>query len=160
MIKTAALFLLVFSVLLTGNAQSGSFAISIAIANNRISSGTTEEDLQINLTNISSHDLSIYSPFAETGIAQMFDIDVRDSTGASAQETSLGMYVHGKTSKQKMTSGPTQLISSGKTLARSTNLAAIFDLTKPGTYMVQVTRSDRDRKVLVKSNVITITVTP
>jgi hypothetical protein len=159
MVKAAVSFVVASTFIVTGHCQTGSFGISITISQNTIRTGANLQ-LQIKVKNISDHDLSLFVPFDETGIAQMFDVNVRDSAGASVPETAVGMHVHGKTAEPPLISGPVKTISPGKEIDRNTDLTRIFDLAKPGTYTVQVTRMDFDQKVLVKSNIITITVTP
>lgn len=154
-----AIVILAFSFIATSYCQSRSFAITIAAPQDIVKMGAAVQ-VDITFKNISDQDLPVFIPFDETGIAMAFDIDVRDNTGAPAHETAIGLHVHQKTRKPVIISGPTKVIPPGGEIERSTNLAKVFDLSKHGTYSIQVTKVDPNHKSIVKSNTITIAITP
>ncbi len=109
--------------------------------------------LQIEVTN-TSNDQFVYDP----GITKLV-FDVRNAQGGSAPLMPAGESLR----KMYGSVGHGQLITvpQGKTMsAGAAQLDKIYDLSKPGKYTVQVSRFDDTTKVWVKSNTITLTVTP
>ena len=51
-------------------------------------------------------------------------------------------------------------VKPGATFEDHVDLTSIYDLSQPGKYTVQVQRTDAVSKTLVKSNTVTVTVTP
>lgn len=48
----------------------------------------------------------------------------------------------------------------GKTMADRVNVSKLYDLNQPGKHTIQFERLDAEIKTFVKSNEITVTVTP
>jgi hypothetical protein len=91
-----------------------------------------------------------------------FDIDVRDSSGNAALETRYLKAVRGKpTGPPLLVSAPSiagKSVEPGETIRFVSDLPELFYLWRPGTYTVQVARSDND--AVVKSSLVTFTVEP
>ena len=91
-----------------------------------------------------------------------FDIDVRDSQGNAALETRyLKAVRHEPTGPPLLLSLPSvggKSVEPGETIKFVSDLPELFYLWRPGTYTVQVSRSDND--AVVKSNPVTFTVEP
>ncbi len=57
-------------------------------------------------------------------------------------------------------SGGPRSVKPRETLADVIQLDKLYDLSKPDKYAIQVERIDDDTKAIVKSNKLTVTVTP
>ena len=107
--------------------------------------------LEINVTNTSGHQIE-YDP----GITKLV-FEVRNAQGKPAPLTPDGE----KLRKLYGSTGHGQFVPQGETLAAGgAQLDGIYDLSKPGVYTIQVSRFDDVSKTWVKSNTITLTVTP
>ncbi|MFB3915521.1 MAG: hypothetical protein ACE14M_02250 [Terriglobales bacterium] len=87
-----------------------------------------------------------------------YDIQVRDSQGNLAPLTLSGRELRRKMGQG---GGPRITLQPGDDVRGPfAYIEKIYDLTRPGTYTIQVARFDDDSKVLVKSNTISVMVTP
>ena len=139
--------------------QHRDFSISIATAQTSFGAGK-DIPIDISVNNISDHQIPIFVSPGESGIALAFEITVFDETGSRVTETVEGKNAHGKTNVPRTISGGTVMIPVGGNYKSTTHINKIFDLTKSGTYTVEVQKLDKTNKVLIKSNVLTITITP
>lgn len=121
----------------------------------------------VNLTNTSDKDVFLSGVCAPKADVDGFRIEVADAQGKVAPETSVLRWLRGESvpkPEEPVTAGtsgprcgivpPKQFSNGGFVLNR------FYDLTKPGRYTIQVQRTDPTSKVTVKSNTITVTVTP
>jgi hypothetical protein len=88
-------------------------------------------------------------------------VNVTNENGAKMSETDFGRKALEQTGARvvvgKLVDVP---VKTGKSFTYPLNVNELYDLSHPGKYTIQVQRMDPDSKVLVKSNTITVTVTP
>ena len=139
--------------------QVADFAINISTPQSSVRTGT-DIPVGIKVSNVSNHELPIFVSPGESGIALAFDIGVLDESMEKVLETDAGLRAHGKTHIPRTVSGGTMMIPVGGEHKSTTHLNEIFNLAKPGIYTVQVQKFDKANNMLVKSNIIKISVTP
>jgi len=109
-----------------------------------------EVDVRVTITNTSNHDVSAGSFYVD-GVDTGYTYDVRDSAGNPAQKKSIVMSGSIKFGRLKP----------GESAEEGTLVNRVFNMTRPGRYTIQVSRQVGDSKgTVVKSNTITVTVTP
>ncbi|MFI5096928.1 MAG: hypothetical protein ACHQT6_03040 [Candidatus Acidiferrales bacterium] len=124
--------------------------------------------LEITIKNITDKDIMVGKIVgsAESG----YEIAVTDSEGKPAAETSYGCKIHGKEPRGIMTDQYSEMLvrlKPGETTDGFIYLSRVYDFTRPGKYTVQLSdtvyESDADvkadRKTVIKSNSVTLTVT-
>lgn len=112
----------------------------------------SEIRLDFYVTNTSDHQIE-YDP-----AISWYVFDVRDAQGGPAPLTPDGQYLRKQYGMGHMRALP---VPPGQTLAAGGAwLSVIYNLSKPGKYTVQVSRFDDATKTWVKSNKLTLTVTP
>jgi len=123
--------------------------------------------IKVTLTNNSDHDLK----FFRDDRGRDCGLDVRDVSGTLAPDTHLGYLLNGHVAKVDETRvSPEDLkgnsvvstVKAGETLAWQMNVSSRYDMSKPGSYSIQVQRQDPGMilGLALKSNKITVTVTP
>lgn len=134
------------------SAPEPSVRVGSAIRINATITNTTSEDAWISMT---------------TGSRGEFDftIDVNDGTGHVPVETEYFRAIKGKhgTSGPQLVvtyGGGPRLVKPGGSLTTAIQLDKLYDMSKPEKYAIQVGRPDEVSKETVKSNKITVTVTP
>ncbi|HEV2489970.1 MAG TPA: hypothetical protein VGT03_09200 [Candidatus Acidoferrales bacterium] len=141
------------------------FTISISTVHDTFKSGA-EIMVGISLKNPSDKSIPVIGACAPKADVDSFRIEVKDAEGKVAPETDVLRWLRGGPVPEPKeliggTSGPAcgavppkGFINTGFVLNR------FYDLIKPGKYTIQVQCEDPGSKVLVKSNTITVTVTP
>jgi hypothetical protein len=154
-------FLLCFAILAaygSGAAQSAKkvkseappFSIVISAAHEVVSTGAPIPAV-VTFTNTSSHDIGILRAPVEFN----FKIDVHDS-GGNRPSLADGSKVP---TEPVETRGFSILVAPGEALKIDFEIDKAYDLSKPGTYTIQLSRLDEATKTEAKSNMITVTVT-
>jgi hypothetical protein len=108
-----------------------------------------EEPMEITMTNISDRPIPYDLVFGERPWANMFDIKIRNSDGTPVVEKPGVAKLRGWSG-----SGMIWTIKPGQEFMQQVILNRAYDLSKPGTYIIEVQRYDGISKTLVKSNVI------
>lgn len=93
----------------------------------------------------------------------IIDIDIRDAEGRPVPETPDGRKLHVKDHRDGPGGAFTVVrvpIKPGKTFEEEPMLNKEYDLSTAGKYTIQAHRFDGVSMTLVKSNTITVTVTP
>jgi hypothetical protein len=160
-VKTIFVLLLIASCIMPdvgqGQATSRPFTIAISAEDSVVKAGS-DVYLTIRMTNTSKHDLDCsVSDNSMLGMDVKYQYDVRDNTSNLVREK---VFKH-----PELATGHFRLctIKPGETATSGGNLITKrFDLSRPGEYIVQVSRavSDNPKDGIVKSNAITITVSP
>jgi hypothetical protein len=146
------------------------YTITISTPESVIKVGS-EVRLDVTTKNVSNQ--TIYM-FFSTAPGRDPEIHLRDSKGNPVLETPYGQKVHGTDPNRRPFSGSVfgyqETLKPGETFEEKLNLSEEYDLSKPGEYTIQVRRHDvlseddlksKSRTVaFVKSNTITITITP
>jgi hypothetical protein len=161
----AVLLLLAIFLALRASAQNSgsggatfSLTISLPQASVPVGSGIP---LDIRMTNVTDHEISY-----GIGCAPFYEFDVRDNQGRPAKETEKNLRLHFKDPKFVMQDAVTcqsahiYPLGPGKTYEDNFKIGDYYDFSRPGRYTIQAEREDFDTKVLVKSNTVTLTVTP
>lgn len=117
--------------------------------------------LELKMTNTSNRNISFGAGWG----MPVVDIEIHDVDGKQTPETPYGLRLHRKDPRfalQDSVTGPVThpTLRPGESNDSIGSLNKIYDLSKPGEYTIQVQRMDPDSKILVKSNTLTITVTP
>jgi hypothetical protein len=163
-------------------AQSTKPAISITINSSPTVVKTgTEVKVEITLTNVSNHQITLAKDNAQNHGESFNRIEVRDQKGNLAPDTRYARFLKGKVSdddkrqdKNKavgdhgvelvndlpLDSAAPHVLKPGETLKDEIVVTKLFDLSTPGKYTIQVDRHDDEGKTTVKANAITVTVTP
>jgi hypothetical protein len=152
----------------TGSAQGTcpSFSVTISVAQDVVARGS-EVKVTIILRNTSNHDIAIpRSPADDQGESHN-KITVRDEEGNLVADKAT---IARRTDKDKGTySGVKNLtmetiiiftVKPGDSLKDGIVLSNVYDSLSPGKYSLQVEHIDDRTKTVVKSNTITLTVTP
>lgn len=115
------------------------------------------------IENKSDHDLPVYrviSSDTDQG-GWVYTVDVRDDKGVARPETKFYRFAQGRDPDvAKRTSVWATKVKPGETTADRVNVSKLYDLNQPGKYTIQFQRLDPQTKTFVKSNEITVTVTP
>jgi hypothetical protein len=128
------------------------FKIAITSAPATVVAGA-EVSITVSLTNKSDHDVNGGIMYSRGNLASIFRFEVHDEHGKLVPKRTYPHPELGFPFSVKETN-----ISAGETLVLEQEVSALYDMQKPGKYTIQVWR--RDPKYDIKSNVVTVTVTP
>lgn len=141
-------------------------SITIGTPHNVFKSGS-EITLQIILTNNSDDDIPIGLAVDRTSpvvAGHLLEVNVHDEKGNFAPETKYRRALRGEglPSDLPVTSGVGGYLSPRKSSGNAIKILVdkFYDLSKPGKYKIEVQWTDPTSKVTVKSNTISVTVTP
>ena len=141
-----------------------------AVGGTTVSTGD-KVTLEVVTKNISNHYSNQRTTRDTRDLARFYRVDVQDSQGGVPPETELGQASGNRGDVPPPGRGPNLPPPGredvlGKTYAPGEERTQIivvndlYDLSQPGHYTIQVRRWDDDTKTWVKSNTITVTVTP
>jgi hypothetical protein len=138
----------------SGPASQGPFSITISTEKSVVKAGS-DVWIKIQMTNISNRDVDCSSAYVN-GTDRRYQYDIRDGSGSSMKKTS---------EHPELVPGQFQLCTlkpGERTTSRDSRISWLHDLSRPGKYLVYVSRgvSDDEKDGFVKSNALTITVTP
>jgi len=141
------------------------FTLSIVPVAPTVKSGS-DVFVDVTMENKSDHDLRV--TIGDDKAGREYHIDVWDEQGATPPETKFSRMLHHRLTPEEEATGPQALtftllfdaLAPGKSITNRVRVSKMYDLGKPGKYSVQVVRFGEDSKTLVKSNKITVTVTP
>ena len=152
------LVLLACTALTSVHAQSvpDPFSITLAAKTATVKRGTSVW-VKIQLTNNSAQDLDESGTInGMTGADPNLSFKVRDEDGKLKQKK---VHKHPELASGKPIN---RTIAPGETLEEEQDVSRLFDMTEPGSYVIEVSRraSDAQKDKSVKSNTITVTVLP
>lgn len=164
---------LLFSIFIfwgTGAGQSvpaPSFSMTISTAQIVFKTGT-DVKLEIIVKNISDHDVGVDKSPGENSGESHNKVEVFDDKGIPVRETGYKRALEGNGGYDEvsgriiipMGSTMTIFLKPGETLKDGITVNKLYYLDKPGKYTIQCQRFDEERNSWVKSNKITVTVTP
>ncbi len=113
---------------------------------------TAGADIKVDVTMKNTSDHDVFYMVDPSGKLSPFSFDVRDAQGGAVPKVPRKPGPGASGSYFRATLHP------GESIQRERTLGKEFDLSKPGRYTIHVERQDDD--VVVRSNVITITVVP
>ncbi|PYX10063.1 MAG: hypothetical protein DMG88_03995 [Acidobacteria bacterium] len=163
---------LVLAILLTGSVTgpsrarpAASFSLTITALQNPVKAGS-EVRIEMVVTNISNREITVSRSNGE-GQAEFsgYTAEVRDRKGNLSSETKYGRGLKGEGGTPE---APTVTVTNdilfplqpGKKLKDMLIVSRLWDMSQPGVYSIQVQRTDPDTGILVRSNSVTVTVTP
>jgi hypothetical protein len=133
-----------------GRSEAPPFSIAISAAH-EIVSARAPIPVVVTFRNTSSHDIGILQAPVEFN----FQIDVHDS-GGNRPSLADGSKVPTEPVETRGFSIP---VAPGEALKINFEIDKAYDLSKPGTYTIQLSRLDEATQSEAKSNIITVTVT-
>jgi len=135
-------------------APAPSFSITANVLENVVKA-RSEVLLEIAMTNRSKNEL-VYGIDNEFPIWRLFEIDFRDSAGNPVPMTPAGQDI--ERGNDTVLHSALVRIKPGKTLQAEMILNRVFDLSRPGSYRIEIRMRDRLSGILVTSSPITVTV--
>lgn len=135
----------------TGDSKQQPFSIVITPVKSSVPVGGAI-DIKIRLTNNSDHEINVSGSW-EHGMDMSYNYDVHDSNGNSPER---------KKHEGLLTdTGKVHSLSPGESVEETSSVSEGCDMSTPGEYVIQLSRQvPDDPKTVVKSNKITVTVTP
>lgn len=131
--------------------SAGPFSITITAPPAEVKMGK-EIEIKIRLTNVSDHKISV-PEFYENGVNVSYSYDVRDDKG----------QLVAKKSKRRFGGSVGQrTVRVGESVEVGTLVSRVFDMSRPGQYVIHVSRPipDDPNGGVVTSNTLYVTVTP
>src|ERR1700733_10740859 len=127
-------------------------------------------EVQVTLKNTSNHDLRVFTDNSYKAELSGFGAEVTDAQGLAPKITRYhDLLTGGKAPREKVAnpdehfvmvaSGGAEPVAPGGTIELHMNIGKMYDLSKPGVYTIQVTRTDTADGITVRSNPLKITVT-
>jgi hypothetical protein len=146
---------------------SPSFSLAISVAKGVVKIGSPTQ-IDITVKNISDHNISLSTLYIHPNVETTDHLTVLDVNGSKSAETELARRSLGHSTPDDEARSPTVVtgklvllnLKAGQSLTYQLNVDELYDLTVPGKYSIQIERLDDEANVSVKSNKITITVTP
>jgi hypothetical protein len=110
----------------------------------------------ISLKNTSGHVIQVKDGPANG----LYNIDVWDATGAEASLTMAGANLYDGADLFSEGHFTALALQPGQMVQEYVEVADVYDLTRPGTYTIQLTRKFDDRfgPIFIRSNVVSVTV--
>jgi len=147
---------------------SARFSLSVSIPDAAVKVGAPIWVI-VTKENTSDQNLSVYRAIAgdsDQG-GWVYRVIAQDEKGRKAPKTKFGRHVQGPETADEAIE-PASMVGSGgyiplaphKSISDRINIGKLYDLTHAGKYTVQVQEFDEESKTYVKSNPITVTVTP
>jgi len=144
-------------VVIQSHAPEQSLKITIAAAQNSVMAGEPIK-IAVTMKNISDHDIKLVAMGSNSTAELNYEIIARDKNGEMLNETIYGKGLKGGVagSRKLFTLKP------GAEITETSNINKLYDMSMPGEYVIQVEKElpASEGKGTVKSNTITVTVTP
>jgi len=145
-------------VVIQSHAPEESLKITIVAAQNSVNAGDPIE-ITVTMKNMSDHDITMGKWVGISQAELNYEIIVKGKNGEMPNETGYRKaikegHIHG--SRQHITLKP------GEERTETSNINKLYDLSMPGEYAIQVEKElpTSEGKGTIKSNTITVTVTP
>jgi dipeptidyl aminopeptidase/acylaminoacyl peptidase len=138
------------------NAAGASFSIAISAVEDEVQV-RSDARVSITLKNLSDHQIFFgHRPGRDTP-EYSFRVEVRNAAGHVVEETAYGREAM---QRQESQSPTVDYLQPGGTVVETAHLTKLVNLSRPGRYTVRVYRKDAESKTVVRSNEITLNVTP
>jgi hypothetical protein len=145
------------------------YSITISTRQSTVKAGA-EVKVGVTLTNTSDHQIYLARSMDRVSGEDHAQVEILSENGNPPPETKYRRFLrgedhepgsHGQPPRPRIGSDISYRINTGKTLEDVIVVSKLYDLSKPGRYTIQVSRFDQTySKTWVKSNKITLTVTP
>jgi hypothetical protein len=145
-------FVLFVSLAVCQQSNNPPFKIAVSAENLTVVAGT-EISINVSLTNTSDHNVDEGAGYGRGNLDSTFRFEVRDEHGKMVPKRAYPHPELGVPGSVKF-----RTISPRETIIQEQQVSALYDMRKPGKYTIQVWR--RDPKYDIKSNIVTVTVTP
>jgi hypothetical protein len=145
-------FFLIVSFALGQQPNNPPFKIAVAAESPIVGAGS-DVSIKVTLTNISDHDVN-------EGVAYMSGIDLDSTFRFEVRDNHEKLVPKRIYPHPELATGSVRFrtIARGETYTQDQLVSALYDMRKTGKYTIQVWR--RDPKYDIKSNIVTVTVTP
>jgi len=139
----------------TPQVETRGFTITISTAHRTVTAGA-DIWIKVKISNSSNRDLDDSGGFSYEGIDPNLRFDVRDEKGKPVPKR---VYPH---PELNVGNAVNRTIRAGETLTTDQLVSTVYDIRKPGKYVIYVARraSDKPKDGEVKSNAVTVTVVP
>ena len=147
-------FLLLVNLTFCQQSNNPPFKIAITAENSTVVAGA-DTSIKVSLTNTSDHDVNEGAAYILGNIDSSFQFEVRDSHGKLIPKRS---YPH-----PELATGSVRFrtMSRGETYTQDQLVSSLYDMRKPCKYTIRVFRRiNYNPKDDIKSNIVTVTVTP
>jgi len=142
------------------------FSLTIGAVNSKVSAGS-QIWILVALENISGHEISVYREYTPDQGGFVYTADVRDEKATAVPETKFNRRLQSHDTPEEFArepyvvlgSGGEQGLGPGMRMTDRIDVSRLYDLSRPGTYTIQVQRLDLGSKTFVRSNKISVTVT-
>jgi len=156
--------LLLASGMPTAPKQQAPFSIAISSPQQSIGTGA-EVRLEITLKNTSNREIYISKSNGRSQAEFSFVVDAHDDTGKPAPDTEYGRRVMRRETKKRTVLFWSEIfltLKPGEILQDEAIVSKLYDLSRPGKYLIRVSRrvSGNPKDGVVKSNEIAVTVSP
>jgi|SRR5580692_1777635 hypothetical protein len=161
-----SILLLIATLLVTQSTDQANkppaMSVTISAASETVKVGS-ELRIKILITNKSDHEILLGKPAGKAGQGEFLNlIEVRDERGNAVPKTRYYRQIRGEeyvpVGVYVSTIGFS--VKPGESMEEEAIVSKLYDLDKVGKYRIQTQHDDPDNKALVKSNTITVTVTP
>lgn len=137
-----------------------SFALTISAAKGLMKAGSIVQ-IDVVVKNISPHDILLETNYTRPYVETTDHVNIVDENGAKASETQFGRAALGHSPGSGVTGKDVFMrLRISKSFTYQLKISELYDLSRPGKYTIQVERLDEESEAFVKSNTITVTVTP
>lgn len=137
------------------------FTLTVRTAKPSVKSGEPIR-IGVTLTNVSKNDISVEHDISNKG-EFFYSVTIQAASGKAPRKTDYNHALSGEPTSTPtiITTSPIPaVVTPGKTIVEIIVLNDLYDLSEPGTYSVQVERTDPLSKTTVQSNKLTIVITP
>ena len=144
--------------------QQAPFSIAISPLQQSIAAGT-EVKVEIILKNISNREINLSKSNASSQAEFHFVVEAHDDSGKPAPDTEYGRRVMRKETKKRAVLFWSEIfftLKPGEIFQDEVIASKLYDLSRPGKYVIRVSRpvSDNPKDGVVKSNQIAVIVGP
>jgi hypothetical protein len=154
----AAIFALCVPVASVSQTSRRALSLSISLPQQVLKSGLSVE-VDITRKNLSKHPVGVAQVVGT--VERDYEVIVRNSDGRQVPETEFWRKIHGPDKdRDRFESVVLGTLKPGQELHQQLYANAIYDLRSPGTYSIQVAQIDSASNLVIRSNTVTLTVTP
>lgn len=143
------------------------FSLAISTAKGFVKTGSPIQ-IDITVKNVSDHSISLSTSYIHPNVEISDRVTIVNADGSKSLETELARRSLGHSTPEDESRSPTIAtgklvfldLKAGQSFTYQLNVDELYDLGVPGKYSIQVERLNDEGNVSVKSNKITVTVTP
>jgi hypothetical protein len=152
----------------TARTVQAPFSLAITAVEPQVKAGA-EVLIDVSMENKSDQPIMVYRENVVDQGGWIYKATASDETGAKAPETKFAKRLRAPETPEEVAEARTSAmprdggyvpLSSGQAIKDRINVNKLRDLSHPGKYKIQVEEYDNETERYVKSNIITVTVTP